>query len=193
LKPSVNKKRRKYHQVKFERGLQMAQTPIYFSDNFFSAGATTIFNENKEEVGTLDLKSAFTSSVDILGLDGTVKTKGYFPLFSRRWTVTDGLDKELGTLRQRFSFFTKKYEYVAHHRGVYEIFSEAFSREFQISDENGNLVSEFKRVNGFFQSPAFQLTNLSECVSNEEWVAVVMGVSMIIKRNNAAASRGGHS
>jgi uncharacterized protein YxjI len=166
----------------------MSQSTIYFSDNFFSTGVTTIFNEAKEEVGSLDLKSAFTSSIEVLNEAGVVVMKGHFPIFSRRWQVSDGNDNEVGLLKQRISFFTKKYEYDARNRGIYTIVSEAFSKEFQIENSDGTLVAEFKRISGFFQSPAFQLQNGSENLSNEELIAVVMGVNMIIKRNRAAAS-----
>jgi len=161
---------------------------IYFTDNFFSAGLTTIYNEKQEKIGSLDLKSAFTSSVDILNNEGTLVVKGYFPVFSRGWKINDENDNELGILKQQLSLFTKKYQYTAHGRGVYQIKSEAFSREYQIYNEDENLISEFKKISGFFTSPIFELTNQSEKLSNEELVAVVMGVNMITKRNRSASS-----
>lgn len=168
----------------------MPQPSIYFTDNFFSAGLTTIYDENKEEVGTLDLKSAFTSSIEVLDLEGKIVNKGYFPFFSRRWVIEDGNENELGALRQRLSFFSKRFEYNTHDQYTYQIKSEAFSRDYEVFDEAENLVAEFKRISGFFSSPAFQLKNQSEKLSNEELIAVVMGVSMINKRNSAAANSG---
>lgn len=166
----------------------MNNSAIYFTDNFFSAGLTTIYNQNQEKIGSLDLKSAFSSSVDIINLEGKTVVKGSFPIFSRQWKITDENDHELGFLKQRISFFTKKYQYSAYSRGIYEIKSEAFSREYQILNEEETLIAEFKKISGFFAYPIFELTNQSENLSNEELVAVVMGVNMIEKRKRRAAS-----
>ncbi|WNF38855.1 hypothetical protein RJD24_10720 [Bacillaceae bacterium IKA-2] len=165
----------------------MSDEAIYFTDNFFSAGITSIYNEKQEKISSLDLKSAFTSSVEIINLEGNTIVKGAFPFFSRRWKITDKNDDELGTLKHQFSFLTKNFEYSTHGRGVYQIKSEAFSREYQIFNDEEILVSEFKKITGFFESPIFQLTNQSEKLSYEELVAVVMGVNMITKRNRRAA------
>ncbi|OIJ17629.1 hypothetical protein BKP37_04045 [Anaerobacillus alkalilacustris] len=166
----------------------MSNSPIYFTDNFFSVGLTTIYNENEEQIGSLDLKSILTSSVDILDKGGKLVIKGYFPFFSRRWRITDANDKEIGTLKQRFSFLSKKYEYETQGRAVYQVESEIFSKEYKIINEHGTLVADFKRISGFFASPAFRLTNQSDKLKNEELIAVVMGVSMITKRNNASSN-----
>lgn len=166
---------------------------LYFSDNFFSAGLTDIFDENKQKVGSLDLKSAFSSSVDVLDADEKVLMKGSFPFFSRRWTVTNHQDREIGSLKQRFSFFTKRYEYEAHNRGIYRIESEAFSKEYTVLDDSDVVVAKFEKVSGFFESPMYRLSNHSENLQNQELVAVVMGVNMIIKRNRSnAANSGAH-
>ncbi|MDQ0255778.1 hypothetical protein J2S74_003160 [Evansella vedderi] len=173
----------------------MAESKIYFKDNFFSAGITEIFNGNKQRIGSLDLKSAFTSSVDVLDKEQKVVSKGYFPFFSGKWVITDGLEMELGLLRQRFSFFTKKYEYEAKGCGIFTIESEAFSREYEIFNEEGDKVALFKKINGFFESPVYQLANESQDLSNEEVIAMVMGVNMINKRNrkrNSSAGGGNH-
>ncbi|MCD8510666.1 MAG: hypothetical protein LRY73_12885 [Bacillus sp. (in: Bacteria)] len=164
---------------------------IFFRDNFFSSGVTEIYNGNKERIGSLDLKSAFSSSVDILNNEGNIVAKGHFPFFSRSWIVTNGEDRELGNLRQRLAFLAKRYEYTTEGRGVYTIESEAFSREYQLFDSSGEIVAEFKRVSGFFESPVYQLVNHSDHLSNDEVIAVVMGVNMINKRNNRSNSSGG--
>lgn len=166
---------------------------IYFHDNFFSKGITDIFNSEKEKIGSLDLKSAFSSSVDVLDADGKVVVRGKFPFFSGKWLVMDARERELGLLKQRFSLFKKRYEYATDRRGVFQIESEAFSREYVIMDARERVVAEFKKVNGFFQSPAFELVNQSDELGNEELIAVVMGVNMIMKRNAAAANSGANS
>ncbi|QTN00656.1 hypothetical protein ERJ70_15980 [Sediminibacillus dalangtanensis] len=51
---------------------------IYFKDNFFSAGTTEIFNEDHEQIGLLDLKSAFSSGVDVMDKEGLIVIKGSF-------------------------------------------------------------------------------------------------------------------
>jgi hypothetical protein len=52
-------------------------------------------------------------------------------------------------------------------------------------------VASFKKVNGFFQSAAFELTNLSDSLLTEELIAVVMGVNEIEKRRRNASANGG--
>lgn len=164
---------------------------IYFSDNFFSAGLTEIYNSEKEQVGSLDLKSAFTSSIDVLDHNDSLVGSGGFKFFSRKWLVTNGEEDRIGELAQRFSFFTKKFSYEADGRDVYRIESGAFSRDYEIFDSSDELVAEFKKVSGFFESPTYCLNNYSDELSDYELIAVVMGVYMIHKQNNASAANAG--
>lgn len=168
----------------------MSEQSLYFKDNFFSAGTTEIFNSSKEKVGELDLKSAFSSGIDVLNKDGKRVVSGKFALFSNKWKIYNGTEDEIGILRQQLTFFAKKYEYSTYGRGVYLIESELFSRQYEIFDEQSNQIASFEKVSGFFSSPAFQLINSSERVSNEELIAVVMGVNAIQKRRSNAAAGG---
>lgn len=167
-----------------------ATDEIYFSDNFFSAGTTDIFDKNEYKIGQLDLKSAFTSSVDVMDPSGSVRLHAAFPMFSRRWILKNKEDGRIGELRSTFSFFAKRFEYNAVGRGVYQVESEAFSHEFTITEERGNnKIAIFAKISGFMEAPAYKLVNYSEVLSNDELIAVVMGVRMILKkrRNNNAA------
>jgi hypothetical protein len=161
---------------------------LYFTDNFFSAGRTEIFNETKEKVGELDLKSAFSSSIDVLDKNGEITITGKFPFFSNKWLITDRDLNELGDLRAKFSFFSRKYQYTAYDRGIYLIEAEAFSHKYEIYDDQLNKVGNFEKVSGFFSSPAFKLTNYSDQVTALELIAVVMGVHNIQKRNSSNAA-----
>lgn len=158
---------------------------VYFQDNFFSAGRTEIFNGSKEKVGELDLKSMFSSGVEILDLDGSVKVSGKFPFFGVKWRIYDCHDQEIGALKQKLSFLSKKYEYDANERGSFFIKSEAFSKQYDIYANETSIVAKFEKVSGFFASPAFQLTNNSKQLTTEELIAVVMGVNAIQRRNNS--------
>ncbi|ASK64070.1 hypothetical protein CFK37_18865 [Virgibacillus phasianinus] len=164
---------------------------IYFTDNFFSAGNTDMYNGKQERVGSLDLKSAFSSGVDILDVEGNIVVKGSFPFLSNGWIVKDQEDREIGKLKQRMAFFSKKFIYRTYPHGEYEIKSDAFSKEYDILDQGGNLIATFKKISGVFQSPAYELVSHSPLLAKEELIAVVMGVNMIIKRNNSAAASGG--
>jgi uncharacterized protein YxjI len=164
---------------------------LYFKDNFFSAGKTDIFNSQKEKVGVLDLKSTFSSSVDLLDNDGNLVVSGKFASFSNKWRIFDHNNHEIGVLKQKFTFFSKKYEYEALDRGMYQIDSELFSYLYDISDDQSNQIGKFEKVSGIFSSPAYQLNNFAKKLSNEELIAVVMGVNAIQKRNNSAASGSG--
>jgi uncharacterized protein YxjI len=161
---------------------------VYFKDNFFSAGRTEIYNEAKEKVGELDLKSMFSAGVEIVDLDGSVKVSGKFPFFGVKWRIYDGQEQEIGALKQKLSFFSKKYEYEANERGTYFIKSEAFSKQYDIYENDTSIVAKFEKISGFFASPAFQLTNHSTLLSTEELIAVVMGVNAIQRRNNSNSS-----
>ncbi|RIW26838.1 hypothetical protein D3H55_23465 [Bacillus salacetis] len=161
---------------------------LYFADNFFSSGRTEIYNAEKEVVGELDLKSAFSASVDVLNNDGSIMASGKFPFMGNRWVVAGKEGEDIGELRQKWAFFTKRFQYQSLGKGIFSIESEAFSKEYTILDDQGAVICSFERVSGFFSTPAYKLENFSECLSNQELVTVVMGVNAIQKRNNAAAA-----
>ncbi|MEN2768764.1 hypothetical protein [Ornithinibacillus xuwenensis] len=165
---------------------------IYFNDNFFSSGRTVIYNTDKEKIGELDLKSAFSTSVDILDVDGNLTLRGFFPFLSNKWSIVDVNEVSKGILKTRFALFKKLFEYVTRNGEGYLIESEAFSKQFTVTDSNKRLICEFRRVDGFFQSPAYRLTNYSDIVPAMEWVAVVMGVHAIQKRRNNSAAANSH-
>ena len=159
----------------------------YFSDNFFSAGVTDIYNEEKEIVGQLDLKSAFSSSLVVRNNSGETLVQGRFPFLSNKWIVEDAGGSEKGILRARFSFFSKRYEYLSNEHGLFRIESEAFSRHYELYNEQKEKAAEFDKINGFLASPAFRLQNQSP-MEDEELIAVVMGVSNIQKRRSNSAN-----
>ncbi len=161
---------------------------LYFRDNFFNTGVTEILNGQEENVGHLDMKSAFGSAIDVYGQNGQLLCSGSFPFFSGKWEVTGADGKQLGVVRSRFAFFTKKFTYETESRGSYEIVSPAFSKQYDISDENSTLVARFEQVNGWFSSGAFLLDNQSELLDTYELVAVIMGMHAIQKRQRASAA-----
>ncbi|RAP77221.1 hypothetical protein [Paenibacillus montanisoli] len=161
---------------------------LYFRDNFFNSGITEIFCEQQENVGHLDLKSAFGSAIEVYGKDSQLICSGGFRFFSGKWEVSGANGEQLGVLRSRLAFFTKKFTYEAEGRGSYEIVSPAFSKEYEISDESGVLVARFEQVNGWFSSGAFVLNNQSAYLDTYELVAVIMGMHAIQKRQRSAAS-----
>ena len=71
------------------------------------------------------------------------------------------------------SFFSKKFEYDAGGRGIYEINSPAFSQEYVIQRENeGETVATFERTSGWLHSGAYCLENYSTQLGDYELVAV---------------------
>lgn len=160
---------------------------LYFRDNFFNAGSTEIMNANQERAGFLDLKSMFGSSLEVSDEYGLV-CSGKFRMLTSRWDVTAADGTHLGVLRGRFSFFSKKYEYDAGSRGLYNVSAPAFSQEYDVTDGAGRIAASFRRTSGWFSSGAFVLDNQSEYLNTYELVAVVMGVHAINKRRNAANS-----
>ena len=161
---------------------------LYVSDNFFSAGKTTIYNKGKEKVGEIDLKSAFTAGLDVLDLNGKTIVSGKFAFMSRKWIISNSFGEEIGRLKVKFAFFAKKYEYKTDDNRTFQIESEAFSNQYFIFDENENEIGRFEKISGFFSSPAFQLTSMDEGLNIFELIAIIMGVNAIQKaaRNNAA-------
>ncbi|MFJ7746861.1 hypothetical protein [Peribacillus sp. NPDC097295] len=167
---------------------------IYFKDNFFSSGRTEIFNSSKEKIGELDLKSAFSTAVDVLDRNDNIVVTGKFKFFSNKWSIYHTNEEEIGVLKEKLSFLSKKYEYISFGNGTYQIKGESFSRQYEILDEASNLVGRFEKVNGFFESAAYQLSNFHKKITNEELIAVVMGINAIHKRkkgNAATANNGG--
>lgn len=159
---------------------------VYFSDQFFSAGKTDIYNELKEKVGELDLKSTFTSSINVENETGKILIEGSFPFLSNKWVVKESNGNELGAVKVMISFFNKRYRYHTKTE-TYDIESPAFSKEYSIYDGNKTEVATFKKVSGFFQTAAFELRNESRSLLTEELIAVVMGVNAIEKRMRSNA------
>jgi len=159
---------------------------VYFSDRFFSTGYTEIVNENNEKIGELDLQSMFTSGIHVLDERGEIAYSGKFRFFSNAWLIFDRYGEEIGVLKSRISFLSKKYWYEGS-RGEYEIESPAFSREYTVRKPEGRTVAQFRRTDSFFGAGAFELSNHSE-LPTEELILVVMGVHAIQKRQNNAAA-----
>ncbi|WML46642.1 hypothetical protein RCG23_13375 [Neobacillus sp. PS3-34] len=168
----------------------MDKQTLYVSDNFFSAGRTDIYNDSKEKVGEIDLKSAFSAGLDVLNLNGETIVSGKFPFFSRSWVISNSSGEEIGKLKGKFAFFSKKYEYRTHENRSYQIESEAFSNLYVVFNENESEIGRFEKISGFFASPAFQLTSMDEGINVYELIAVVMGVNAIQKAARAARNNG---
>ncbi|NBI27523.1 hypothetical protein [Chengkuizengella marina] len=165
----------------------MKNNIVYFKDNFFSSGLTDIYAENKEKVGELDLKSSFSTSIEVCDEKGFTVIKGGFRFFSNKWVISDSIGHELGIVRAKISFFSKKYVYETR-SNEYHIYSPSFSRQYEITDEAQKLVAQFNKMNGFFESSAYKLTNNSTKLSTPELVAIVMGVNAITKRHNSSTA-----
>ncbi|MDQ6419641.1 hypothetical protein RB620_09380 [Paenibacillus sp. LHD-117] len=161
---------------------------LYFSDRFFSAGTTDIMNEEGASVGTMDLESMLSASLSVYNSENALRFSGKFRVFSGKWEVLDGSGFEIGVLRARMSFFSKRYEYDAGSRGIYQIESPAFSNEYVILDENEAEIATFQKVSGWFEAGAFRLTNQSTLLDSYELIAVVMGVHSIQKAASNAAT-----
>ncbi|MCL6458863.1 MAG: hypothetical protein K6T85_12725 [Gorillibacterium sp.] len=164
---------------------------LIFRDSFFSAGRTDIVDASGNPAGVLDLGSAFSAKVEAYNAEGRLACKGKFRhALSSKWLVLGPAEEELGLLRSRMSFLSKRYEYEAYGRGVFEITSPAFSREYEVTQTSGQLVARFERINGFFSSGAFRLDNQLDSLDSYELTVVIMGVHAIQKSQQAAASGG---
>ncbi|MFC4778226.1 hypothetical protein ACFO9Q_15610 [Paenibacillus sp. GCM10023252] len=159
---------------------------LYFRDNFFNAGSSDIMDAEGNHAGSLDLRSAFGSGLDVYNGQGLKMCAGEFPFFSNKWHITTADDCELGVLRARMSFLKKKYEYDSGGRGIYEIVSPAFSNEYAVLDEDENEVASFAKISGWLHPGAFCLNNQSQHLDHYELIAIVMGVHAIQKRQNAS-------
>ncbi|MED4603369.1 hypothetical protein P9314_22340 [Paenibacillus validus] len=166
----------------------MEARKVYVRDNFLSRGETDITDERERKIGTLDLHGMFQSGVTVQSFsDGLTSYSGKFRAFSNTWLVFNGGDQEIGTLKAKFTFFTKRYVYDSDTHGTFYIESPAFSREYTVKTEREQLAAEFRRVDGMFGAGAFELTNDST-LPMEELIVVVMGVHAIQKRQSAAST-----
>lgn len=161
---------------------------LYFKDNFFSAGETKIMDTSGSFAGTLDLQSAFSATLSVYGSDDALRYTGKFRFFSGKWEVFDAFDSTLGILRSRFTFFSKRYEYDAGERGIFQIESPAFSNSYSILDTSGTEVASFEKTSNWLQSGAFRLRNDCADLDSYELIAVVMGVHSIQKRAQNSAN-----
>lgn len=149
---------------------------------------TEILDGQEQVVGQLDLRSSFSSAIDVFGSNGELLYSGRFPFFSGKWEVNDAVGEQAGVLRSRLSFFSKKYSYETIGRGDYEIISPAFSKEYEIIDESEKVVAQFKQVNGWFSSGAFMLDNQCRFLDSYELIAVIIGMHAMQKAANSAAT-----
>jgi len=166
----------------------MKNETLYFNENFFSTGITDIYNEAKEKVGKLDLKSMFSSGVDVLDLQGNIIASGKFPFLSSKWKISNQSGQEIGSLRGRFSLFSKKYEFDAYGKNTFYIKSGGFSKLYEVYKDETTLVCKFEKISGFFSSPAFRLESFTSELSPEELILIVMGVHAIQRRNNSGTN-----
>lgn len=167
----------------------MNQKKLYFSDSFFSSGKTDILTEVEEKIGEIDLKSMFSSSVDIMNGKQEVLVSGKFPMLGIHWRILDREGTELGKLKEKFAFFSKKYLYEAYDRDTFLIDSELFSKDYVIKRESDEaVIATFKKVSGIFSSAAYELDNYTNTLTSPELIAIIMGVNAMQKRNNNAAT-----
>ncbi|TDF93770.1 hypothetical protein [Paenibacillus piri] len=164
----------------------MESSTVYFSDRFFSAGLTDIFDEHNNKVGELDLLSMFSAGIHVLDERGRVTCSGKFRFFSNAWIVQNGNGDEIGVLKAKLAFFKKHYAYSGRY-GELRIEAPAFSRSYTVTSARGELVAEFAKTDGLFSPGAFALTNYSPIPVNE-LILVVMGVHAIQKRHNQSAA-----
>ncbi|WP_159886302.1 hypothetical protein [Paenibacillus puerhi] len=165
----------------------MEARTVYFRDNFLSSGETEIWDEEERQIGSLDLHTMFQAGVTVRSLTELASYSGKFRFFSNKWMVYSGGDQEIGMLRPRLSFLSKRYEYDSSRYGLFTIEAGAFSREYTVTSSDGQTAAEFRRVSGMFASAAFELSNYS-ALSMQELIVVVMGVHAIQKRQQSAAS-----
>ncbi|MFF2886203.1 hypothetical protein [Paenibacillus sp. NPDC057967] len=161
---------------------------LYFNDRFFSTGQTDIMDKGGMPAGMLDLESMLTSSISVFGQGSSLRCTGKFRFMGNTWEVSGAAGEELGTLRAKFSLFSKRYEYDAGYRGIYTIESPAFSQDYAILDRSETTVATFQKVSGWLQPGAFRLLNDASELDSYELVAVIMGVHSIQKRNNNHAA-----
>lgn len=157
---------------------------LYFNDRFFSTGQTDIMDGGGNPAGMLDLESMLTSSISVFSQDSSLRCTGKFRFMGNTWEVSNAAGEELGTLRAKFSLFSKRYEYDAGYRGLYTIESPAFSQDYAILDQRETTVATFQKVSGWLQPGAFRLQNDASELDSYELIAVIMGVHSIQKRHN---------
>ncbi|ANY65530.1 hypothetical protein BBD42_02905 [Paenibacillus sp. BIHB 4019] len=159
---------------------------LYFRDKFFSSGSTGIMNETGESAGWVNLKSAFSTSLEVYDAKDTKMCEAKFRFFSMKWEVSDSYGAPLGVLRPRMSFMNKRFEYDAGERGFYLIESPAFSKEYVIMNRREETIASFAQTSGWMQSGAYCLWNETRQLGDYELIAVIMGVNEIRKRQSSS-------
>ncbi|MBP2000748.1 uncharacterized protein YxjI [Paenibacillus shirakamiensis] len=160
---------------------------LYFRDNFFNAGRTEIMNEAGQPAGSVDLRSTFGSALDIYDYTGSIVCSGKLRFMANRWDLTAPSGSPLGTVRERLSFLSKRYEYDAGEgRGVYEITCPLFSKEYSIVSMTGDVVARFIQTSRWLESGAYCLQNGSQLLDEYVLVGVVMGVHTMQKNTQGS-------
>ncbi|MFK3958572.1 hypothetical protein [Guptibacillus hwajinpoensis] len=165
----------------------ISMNQLFFSDNFFSAGRTDIYNSDHETVGALNLRSAFSSKVEIEDVNGDVTMEGAFTFFANKWIVRRKNGDELGYVKMSFTFLSKKFHYFKDGK-KFTITSPAFSKEYSITDDSNHEVATFQRTNSYFESANYELKNMSSNLLAEELISIIMGVNAFQKNVSAAGA-----
>ncbi len=161
---------------------------VYFEGNFFSTGNTRIFNEQKQEIGSIRLKRIGNSMVEIYDQAGNLLLRGKLGIWSHRWFVYDGEGKKIGVLKSNFPFFPKKYDYLSLQEEAHFILKPPYlGSECGIFDKTGKEVAHFERRDDLFDEPVYMLENHSP-VTMQELVMMIRGACTMQKRHRSAAS-----
>ncbi|MCM3749779.1 hypothetical protein M3223_20805 [Paenibacillus pasadenensis] len=161
---------------------------LYFKDNFFSIGTTDIMDSAGAPIGLVDLKVASNSTLEVFGANKESLYVGKFPFFSSKWTVLDAKEKELGKLYAKMALFNKRYEYDSNGRGLYRLSSFAHTSDYEITNDEGAIIATFKKTSGWLSPSAYRLNCKDSRIDPMEWVAVILGMNQIQKRQSAAAA-----
>ena len=159
---------------------------LYFRENLFNSGGTSIMNETGQSAGWFNLKRAFSISLEVYNANDTKMCEARFRFFSMKWEVSDSQGVLLGTLRPWMSFMNKRFEYDAGERGFYLIESSAFSNEYMIMNRREELIASFAQKSNWMQTGAYCLWNEIRLLGDYELIAVIMGVNKIRRRQNTS-------
>lgn len=169
----------------------MSGNTLYIKDNFFSAGQTAVMDEERQLVGSLDLHSMFSSKVSYQPLQSKNLYTAHFTVFSMKWVIELN-NQDIGLLRSKLTLFSQKYLYESFGKGTFRIESQAFSKEYSVYNDREELVATFKKINGWFESSAFRLENVTEELTNAELILAIMGVNQIQRKKKARNAGAGN-
>ena len=163
---------------------------IILQDKFIELGESPIYDSEYNNIGTVSYKLSLANKFKILKdqdcvFEGTSKVLALMPQMSI--ANRDGI--EVGVIKRKFTFFTKKYLYTREDGATYEIVGNIMDRKFKVLRTDGTPVINIYTLSSIIslRPHTFAVEFLESDIDVWEGITVIQGVRMMVKDENSTS------